>query len=120
MNRDGLISVSALVRLAIGVLAFAALVLAWRRVEHPSLSLAALGQGGMYLLLIIVILMSFANLWFYMTVGLQYLYGLDALGTAVALLPAQTAAIFGAVITRWLLRKWGKPSLAPSCSWASQ
>ena len=62
----------------------------------------------MYLLLIIVILMSFANLWFYMTVGLQYLYGLDALGTAVALLPAQTAAIFGAVITRWLLRKWGE------------
>ena len=108
VNRDGLISVSALVRLAIGVLAFAALVLAWRRVEHPSLSLAALGQGGMYLLLIIVILMSFANLWFYMTVGLQYLYGLDALGTAVALLPAQTAAIFGAVITRWLLRKWGE------------
>ena len=107
VNRDGLISVSALVRLAIGVVAFAALVWAWRRVEHPSLSLAALGQGGMYLLLIIVILMSFANLWFYMTVGLQYLYGLNALGTAVALLPAQAAAILGAVITRWLLRRRG-------------
>jgi MFS family permease len=106
-NRDGLLSVSALVRLGIGVLAFAALLWALRRLENPSLSLAALGQGGMFLLLIVVILMSFANLWFYMTVGLQYLYGLNALGTAIAMLPAQVAAIAGAMITRWLLRRRG-------------
>ena len=106
-DREGLLSVGALVRLGIALLAFAALSWALRRAESPSLSLAALGQGGMSLLLIIVILMSFANLWFYMTVGLQYVYGLNAFETAVALLPAQSAAIVGAVITRWLLRKRG-------------
>ncbi|MEZ5186535.1 MAG: MFS transporter [Candidatus Nanopelagicales bacterium] len=107
LNRDGLLSVSAMVRLGIVALGSAALFWALRHVESPSLSLAALGQGGMYLLLIIVILMSFANLWFYMTVGLQYLYGLNAFETALALLPAQAAAIAGAVITRWLLRRRG-------------
>lgn len=106
-DRDGLLSAGTLVRLGLAVLAFVALSWALRHKESPSLSLAALGQGGMFLLLIIVILMSFANLWFYMTVGLQYVYGLNALQTAVALLPAQAAAIAGAAITRWLLRKRG-------------
>lgn len=106
-DRDGLLSIGALVRLGIAVSAFAALSWALRHVESPSLSLAALERGGMSLLLIIVILMSFANLWFYMTVGLQYVYGLNAFETAVALLPAQAAAIVGAVITRWLLRRRG-------------
>ena len=106
-DRDGLLSLGALVRLGIAAIAFAALARALRRAENPSLSLAALGKGGMSLLLIIVILVSFANLWFYMTVGLQYVYGLNAFETAVALLPAQSAAIVGAVITRWLLRKRG-------------
>lgn len=105
--RDGLLSVGVPVRLGIAVLAFAALSWALRRAESPSLSLAALGQGGMSLLLIIVILVSFANLWFYMTVGLQYVYGLNAFQTAVALLPAQATAVLGALITRWLLRKRG-------------
>lgn len=107
VNRDGLLSMGALVRLGLAVVAFAALSWGLRRAESPSLSLAALRQGGMFILLIVVILMSFANLWFYMTVGLQYVYGLNALQTAVALLPAQLAAILGAVITRSLLRKRG-------------
>ena len=43
----------------------------------------------MSLLLIVVILVSFANLWFYLTIGFEYIYGLDALATAVAMLPAR-------------------------------
>ena len=61
----------------------------------------------MALLLIIVILVSFANLWFYLTVGFQYLYGLDALQTAVVMLPAQLAGIGGALISRMIMRKSG-------------
>jgi hypothetical protein len=61
----------------------------------------------MSLLLIIVILTSFANLWFYLTIGFEYIYGLDALQTAVAMLPAQAAGIGGAVLTRALLRRLG-------------
>jgi len=61
----------------------------------------------MSLLLVIVILVSFANLWFYMTVGFQYIYGLNALQTAVVMLPAQLAGIAGAALTRRILRKRG-------------
>jgi MFS transporter, DHA2 family, multidrug resistance protein len=106
-DRDGMLSAATLVRLGIGSLALAALFWAFRRADPPSLSLAALRQGGMSLLLIIVILVSFANLWFYMTVGFQYLYGLNALQTSVAMLPAQAAGIGGAILTRRVLRKRG-------------
>ena len=106
-DREGLLSVDALVRLGVGLVAFVALYWVYRRTASPSLSLAALRHGGMSLLLIIVILVSFANLWFYLTVGFQYLYGLNALQTAVAMLPAQVAAIGGAAITRTLMRKRG-------------
>lgn len=106
-DRDGLLSMAALVRLGVALVAFVALYRVFPRTESPSLSLAALRQGGMSLLLVIVILMSFANLWFYMTVGFQYLYGLNALQTAVAMLPAQLAGIGGAMIASRLLRKKG-------------
>lgn len=106
-DRDGLLSLATLIRLVIGVVALVALAVAFRRTPSPSLSLAALRRGGMSLLLVIVILVSFANLWFYMTVGFQYVYGLNALQTAVVMLPAQLAGIGGAVLTRRILRKRG-------------
>jgi predicted MFS family arabinose efflux permease len=106
-ERDGVFSVAALVRLGVTFVAFVALYRVFRRTASPSLSLAALRHGGMSLMLIIVILVSFANLWFYMTVGFQFLYGLSTLQNAVAMLPAQVAAIGGAVITRRVLRQRG-------------
>jgi predicted MFS family arabinose efflux permease len=106
-DRDGLLSVAALVRLGLALVALAILSRVYRRTTSPSLSLAVIRQGGMSLLLIIVILVSFANLWFYMTVGLQYVYGLNVLQTAFAMLPAQLAGIGGALVARWLLRKMG-------------
>lgn len=106
-DRDGVLSVAALVRFAVALVAFAVLYWVYRRTASPSLSLAALKQGGMSLLLIIVILVSFANLWFYLTIGFQYIYGLNVLQTAEAMLPAQLAAIGGAVITRRFMRQRG-------------
>jgi MFS family permease len=106
-ERDGLFSVAALVRLGVTVVAFVALYRIYRRTAWPSLSLAALRHGGMSLLLIIVIVVGFANLWFYMTVGFQFLYGLSTLQNAVAMLPAQVAGLGGAVIARRFLRKRG-------------
>ncbi len=106
-DRDGFWTASTLVRLGIALVAFVALLWVRRRIADPTLSLAALRHGGMSLLLIIVILMSFANLWFYLTIGFEYIYGLDALQTAVAMLPAQAAGIGGAVLTRALLRRLG-------------
>jgi predicted MFS family arabinose efflux permease len=106
-GRDGLPSVAALVRLGITLGALLVLYWVYRRTENPSLSLAALRKGGMSLLLITIILLSFANLWFYMTVGLQYIYGLDVLQTAAAMLPAQLAGICGAMIARKALPRLG-------------
>ncbi len=106
-DREGLLSVAALVRLGVAFVAMVVLYWVFRRTPSPSLSLAALRQGGMVLLLVIIMLLLFANLWFYMTVGFQYLYGLNALQTAAVLLPAQCAAIGGAVIARRFMRKRG-------------
>src|SRR5262249_52973170 len=106
-HRDGLFSVAALVRLGAALVAFVVVYWAFRRTASPSLSLAALRRGGMSLLLVIVILLGFANLWFYLTIGFQYLYRLDVLQTAAVMLPAQVAAIGGAAFTRRLLRTRG-------------
>ncbi|HEX9031850.1 MAG TPA: MFS transporter [Streptosporangiaceae bacterium] len=106
-DRDGVLSLSVLVRALITVAAFLVLYWSYRRMESPSLSLAPLHQGGMFLLMIIIILISFANLWFYLTVGLQYIYGLNVLQTAMAMLPAQAAGIGGALIARKVMRRMG-------------
>lgn len=103
--------------MAVAFVALVVLYWVFRRTASPSLSLAALRQGGMSLLLIIVILVLFANLWFYMTVGVQSLFGLNALQTAVAMLPAQASGIVGAAITRDLLRQHRITPRARSCSW---
>lgn len=107
-DRDGVLSVAALARLGVGLVVFVALYRVLRRTASPSLSLAALRHGGMSLMLIIVILVSFAGfLWFYMTIAFEFLYGLDTLQTAAAMLPAQVAALGGAAITRSFMRKRG-------------
>lgn len=106
-HRDGVFSVAALVRLGMALVAFVVVYWIFRRTASPSLSLAALRRGGMSLLLIIVVLLGFANLWFYMTVAFQYLYRLDALQTAAVMLPAQAAAIGGAAAARRFLRTRG-------------
>jgi DHA2 family multidrug resistance protein-like MFS transporter len=107
-DRDGVLSVDALVRLGVALVASVALYLVFRRTASPSLSLAALRQGGLSLMLIIVILVSFAGfLWFYMTVAFQFLYGLSTLQNAMAMLPAQVAALGGAAITRSFMRRRG-------------
>lgn len=95
------------VRLSAVVLGSAALVIAYRRLASPSLSVAALRAGGMLVLLAVVLLVPFANLWFYATMGYQYVFGLTTLQTALAMAPAQLGAIVGAVLTRRLLQRRG-------------
>ncbi|MCB0899243.1 MAG: MFS transporter [Actinobacteria bacterium] len=73
------------------------------------MSLAALRRGGMLILLTVVLLVPFANLWFYATMGYQYVFGLDTLQTALAMAPAQVGAIVGALVTRKVLQRKGIP-----------
>jgi hypothetical protein len=71
------------------------------------LSIAAIRRGGMLVLLAVAILVPFANLWFYATMGFQYVYGLDVLQTAVVMIPAQLAGLAGAGLSRRLIRHRG-------------
>lgn len=79
-----------------------------RRMRSPSLSLAPLRNGATSLLLSIVLLVPMLNTWFYITLSFQYLYELSILATAIAMLPAQVAAIFGAkFVAGKMMARWG-------------
>lgn len=106
---EPLLSPDVLLRAGLVVLGLVTLVVLYKRTAAPSLSLAALRSGGMLILLAVVLLVPFANLWFYVTMGYQYVFGLTTLQTALAMAPAQLGAIVGAVITRKLLTRLGIP-----------
>ena len=93
--------------MTVGIVALITLWIAMRRMSHPTLSLAPLRHGGLVLLLIVLILTMFANLWFYMTMALQYMFGLTSLQVAVVLVPAQLLTIIGAGLAGKLVQRRG-------------
>ncbi|MFI0432305.1 MAG: MFS transporter [Candidatus Nanopelagicales bacterium] len=97
----------AFISLGVALGALLALVIAMRRMTKPSLSLAPLRHGGLVLLLIVLILTLLANLWFYMTLGLQYIYGLTTMQVALAMVPSQIFTIGGAALAGRLLQRRG-------------
>ena len=107
VKNDGWTSSSTLTKVGLTLAALAVLVVAYRRSSAPSLSTAALKQGGMLILLAVVIIIPFANLWFYGTMGFQYVYGLSVLQTAMVMIPAQLAGVLGAVLIRRLIQRRG-------------
>ena len=84
-----------------------ALAFALRLIRVPTLDLAPLRKGGLVLLLVVLILTLFANLFFYMTMALQYVYQLAPLEVAVAMVPAQICAVTGAAMSGRLVQRWG-------------
>ncbi|MGI9197775.1 MAG: MFS transporter [Candidatus Nanopelagicales bacterium] len=84
-----------------------ALVIAYRRLANPTLSLAPLKHGGLMLLFLVVILITFANLYYYSTLLFEVNYAYSPLGAAVLMMPAQVAGIGGAVVVRKLLQSRG-------------
>lgn len=107
ISADGLTSTGTLVRFITFVVFLAAVTAAYRRTDKPSLSLAALRGGGMTILLVVVIVMPFVNLWFYMTLGYQYVFGLSAVETALLMVPPQVAGIVGAIISKRIIQRQG-------------
>src|SRR5690606_4048850 len=103
----GLTSTDTLIRAGICLLGLLALVILFRRPGKRSLSLDALRRGGMIILLAVVLLVPLANIWYYATVGYQYVYGLNVLQTALMMIPAQAAGVAGAIATRKVLQKKG-------------
>ena len=84
-----------------------ALAVSMRVIKSPSFSLAPLRNRGLVLLLVILLLTTFANLWFYTTLALEYVLGLTALEVAAVLIPAQFGSIIGAKIAGRLIRTRG-------------
>jgi MFS family permease len=106
-DTDGLMSRATLVRLAIGLVALGLLAVAYRRIPRPSLSLAVLHRGGAVILLVVVALWCFTQLWYYMTLAYQYVFGLSVLATALAMVPAQACAAIGARAAGGLITRFG-------------
>ena len=108
VSSDGWTSTATLLCFGGVALVLVVLVVLFRRMDTPTLSLAALGQGGMLVLLVVVMLIPFAaTLWFYATVGYQYVYGLSLLQTALVMVPAQAAGLLGTVVARRLIARRG-------------
>lgn len=104
---DGL-TARTMLTLAGGVVSAVVLVVVYRRMTSPSLSIKPLQNGATALLLIVVLLVPFANTWYYMTLAFQYIFGLGILQTAIAMIPAQLLGLVGAkVVGGGLMRRYG-------------
>jgi len=90
-----------------GAVALGILVVMMRRMKNPTLSLAPLRRGGFALLLLVIMLFGFANLWFYTTMAFQYVFGLNSLQTALAMIPCQVASLGGAALAGRLIQVKG-------------
>lgn len=107
ISNHGLVSSAVAIRAVVAVGAALAFGWSYRRAAHPSISLAALKRGGLLVLLVVVIVVPFVNLWYYMTLGYQYVFGMTALQTAVLMVPAQLAGVAGALVARKLIQARG-------------
>lgn len=107
ISSNGLTSTATLVWLGLGLLATAVLVVLMRRLRSPSLDISVLRHGGFRLLLVVVLLVPFAGLWYYFTIGLQYVYGYTALQAAIIMVPAELTAITGAWLSGRLMKRRG-------------
>ena len=107
ISNHGLLSTAVGIRAAVTVVSALAFIWSYRRAQHPSISLAALRRGGLLVLLVVVIVVPFVNLWYYMTLGYQYVFGMTALQTAILMVPAQLAGVGGALVARKLIQSRG-------------
>lgn len=92
----GLWSAPALVSIAVSIVALLLVTVLYRRFADPSLSIAPLKNGATSIILVVVLLVPVLNTFFYITIALEYMYGLSAFQTALYMVPAQAAGIVGA------------------------
>jgi len=107
ISNDGILSTPVFIRAGITLVSATALILVFRRKASPSISLSALSRGGVLILLVVVMVVPFVNLWFYMTIEYQYVFGKSALETAVLMVPPQLAGVAGALVARKVIQRRG-------------
>jgi MFS transporter, DHA2 family, multidrug resistance protein len=94
----GLISIPTLISAVTVIASFLACTVLLRRLPNPSLSLTPLRNGSTRIILAVVLVVPTLNTFFYLTVALQFMYGMSAFRTALLMMPAQVACIVGAKI----------------------
>lgn len=107
ISYEGLTAPKTIVWFVAAVLALIALWQLMVRLTSPTLDLSVFKHGGFKLLLIVVALLPFSNLWYYFAVGAQNVYGYSATQAALLMVPSQLAGIAGAWFAKNLLQRLG-------------
>lgn len=107
ISQEGITAPRTLFWLGVMLVALVALWQLMVRLPSPTLDLSLLRNGGVRLLLIVVVLLPFANLFYYFSVGVQSLYGYSATETALLMVPCQLSAIAGAWIAGRGMKRFG-------------
>lgn len=100
------VSFALAIRLAVTLAAAAGLWLAMRG-RAASLDVQILRRPGFVMMLVVVALWCFTQLWYYMTLAYEYVFGLSVLVTALLMVPAQLAAAGGARFAGWMVGRRG-------------
>lgn len=106
-STDGMRSASVMVRAAATVAVGLVLVIQLRRTSSPTLDVDLLRRPGVALLLVVLGLWCFTQLWYYMTLAFEYVYGRSVLDTAVLMMVPQLCGVVGARLAGPMLRRWG-------------
>lgn len=93
--------------LAVTVLGVVIMLILVRKLPDPSISLSVLKNRGLSMMLIVIVLMPFANMWFYGTIGAQYIYGLTDFEVSLIFIPVQIAGVIGAKLSGRLVQARG-------------
>lgn len=105
VSQEGPAGPRTLVLFAMFVCSLIGLVIAMRRMANPSMSFAPLRSRGVAVFAIVVLLLGVTNFAFVISTTLQKLYGFSTASTALLMLPSQLAALFGAFLAAWIIRR---------------
>lgn len=92
----GLTSIAALLSIGVAVGSLGLLIILFRRLKDPSLSIAPLKNGATSIILVVVIIVPLLNTFFYITIAFEYMYGKSAFEAALMMMPSQLAGMLGA------------------------
>jgi len=104
---NGLVTTPMFVALGVTAFGTGALILLMRKISLPSMSFSILRNTNLVLLLLVAFLMCFANMWFYGTVGAQYVYGLTVFQVSLLFIPVQLAGVLGGRFSGRLVKSRG-------------
>lgn len=107
LSNASITSPTVIVRAAIALASGAVLIWLHRRTPDPPLPITALRSGGAPMLFVVVIVVPFVNLWYYMTLAYQYVFGYSAMQTALLMVVPQLAGVVGALAARAAIQRRG-------------